>query len=235
MGTFQLEQFSDPQSLATAVAAQWLDQLARRGAAPYHTALSGGRIARDFFDAAAQGVNRTRVSLAQVHFFWADERCVPPEHPESNYRLALEQLFKPAGIQEQQIHRIRGEEKPEEAAQAASEEIRRVVPLNNGGWPVLDLIFLGMGEDGHVASLFPPVQSARGDSVYLAVMAKKPPPARITLRYEAIAAAKQVWVLASGSGKEAALRESLAERGQTPLAEVIRSRKETRVLTDIPL
>jgi 6-phosphogluconolactonase len=66
-------------------------------------------------------------------------------------------------------------------------------------------------------------------------MAKKPPPARITLRYEAIAAAKQVWVLASGSGKEAALRESLAERGQTPLAEVIRSRKETRVLTDIVL
>src|SRR4051812_22895496 len=151
MGTFQLEKFSSPQELATRAAAQWLDQLAKRGPAAYHAALSGGRIARDFFNSIKERVNQGQVSLAQVHFFWADERCVPPDDQESNYRLALEQLFRPARIAEQQIHRIRGEEKPEEAAQIASDEIRRVVSLNNAGWPVLEMIFLGMGEDGHVA------------------------------------------------------------------------------------
>jgi 6-phosphogluconolactonase len=233
MGTFQLEKLSSPQELATRAAAQWLDQLAKRGPAAYHAALSGGRIARDFFRSIAERLNQGQVSLAQVHFIWADERCVPPDDPESNYRLALEQLFRPARIPEQQIHRIRGEEKPEEAAEIASDEIRRIVPLNNAGWPVLDMIFLGMGEDGHVASLFPPVQSASGANPYLTVMATKPPPARITFRYEVLTAAKQVWVLASGAGKEAALRESISGRGQTPLGEVIRKRGETRILTDI--
>jgi len=102
---------------------------------------------------------------------------------------------------------------------------------------VLDLIFLGMGEDGHVASLFPgaPDEVVRSKSVYLAVVASKPPPRRITISYGTIAAAIQVWVLASGAGKEHALRESMSPNGRTPLARVFQMREKTTLFTDIAM
>src|SRR5437870_4416455 len=92
-----------------------------------------------------------------------------------------------------------------------------------------------MGEDGHVASLFPgePRGALSEPSVYRAVTAVKPPPRRITLGYPAIFAAREVWVLASGAGKEAALRQSLSPTGTTPLAHVIQNRHFTTILTDI--
>ena len=94
-----------------------------------------------------------------------------------------------------------------------------------------------MGEVGHVASLFPgePKEALADESIYRAVIASKPPPRRITIGYGAIAAAQQVWVLASGAAKVASLRESLAATGHTPLAQVLRMRSETRILTDIAL
>ena len=104
------------------------------------------------------------------------------------------------------------------------------------GQPVLDLIFLGMGEDGHVASLFPNAQPTVLNCAdpFLAVgNSPKPPPKRISLSYAAIAAAKQVWVLVSGAGKETAFRESLKPDGQTPLARVMRSRFQTKIFSDI--
>jgi 6-phosphogluconolactonase len=93
-----------------------------------------------------------------------------------------------------------------------------------------------MGEDGHVASLFPgaapEVERARVPFLHI-TNSPKPPPQRLTLSYAALAAARAVWVLASGGGKEAALRESLSPTGTTPLANVIRSRSQTRIFTDI--
>jgi len=107
--------------------------------------------------------------------------------------------------------------------------------MNAAGQPLLDLIFLGMGEDGHVASLFPgaPDEVVRKKSVYVPVVAPKPPPRRITLNFATIAAARQVWVLASGAGKEQALRESLADEGKTHLSRVISLRQVTIIFTDI--
>ena len=92
-----------------------------------------------------------------------------------------------------------------------------------------------MGEDGHVASLFPgePEGVSGNPAVFRSVTAVKPPPKRLTLGYPALAAASQVWVLASGSGKEGALRNSLSPNGSTPLARVIKLRSQTRILTDI--
>ena len=178
------------------------------------------------------------VSFGRVHFFWADERCVPPDDPESNFHLAKELLFAPLKIGDAQIHRIHGEDSPEAAAKAASTEISQIAPLNEASQPVLDIIFLGMGEDGHVASLFP------GESdvlildkvIYRAVKnSPKPPPNRVTLGYTTITAAKQVWVLVSGAGKKAALRESLSSKGRTPLARVTQFRTRAKIFSDFSL
>jgi 6-phosphogluconolactonase len=172
--------------------------------------------------------------LGAVHFFWSDERCVPSDDPESNFCVAHDLLLNPLRIPGEQIHRVRGEEPPALAAAQAETELRRIAP-SKGGQPLLDLVFLGMGEDGHVASLFPgeSEKTMASQAVYRPVVAVKPPPQRITMGYATIAAARQTWVLASGADKEVALRESLAPAGQTPLARVLRSRRQTKIFTNI--
>jgi 6-phosphogluconolactonase len=234
MKRFELISFPGDRELAQAAAGAWLDKVAvanRSGATPC-VALSGGRSAKILFSAVVEQSKAKAVSLNAVHFFWADERCVPPDDAESNFADACRLLFEPLKISEDRIHRIRGEEPPEIAAAKATAEICRVVPCNAERQPVFDLIFLGMGEDGHVASLFPgEAESLVADkTVYRAVKnSPKPPPNRVTIGYAAIAAAREVWVLASGADKAAALRESLAPAGQTPLARVLQSRSHTRI------
>ena len=234
---FELIQYATDSELANAVAEEWLNEIAsvNRSATPHCVALSGGRIARKLFSSVADQFKGRRFSLSSLHFFWADERCVPPDDAESNFRVARELLFTPLQIPDRQTHRIRGEEPSDFAITEAEAEICRVAPLDAEGQPVLDLILLGMGEDGHVASLFPgePESVKAKPSVYRVVTAAKPPPQRITMGYGAIVAARQVWVLASGPGKKAALHKSLQPSGDTPLARVLKSRRVTRVFTDI--
>jgi 6-phosphogluconolactonase len=219
MGTYDLLTFGDDEALAHAAAAQ------------------GGRIARRFLLAVRDRVRARRLDLGWVHFFWGDERCVPPDDPESNFGMASECLLGPLGIAGGQVHRIRGEALPQVAAAEAEAGLRRIAPPGEGGQPALDLVFLGMGEEGHVASLFAgePEELRASPAVYRAVTAAKPPPRRITLGYPAIRAAGQVWVLASGPGKVAALRQSLTPAGHTPLARVLSQRRHTRILTDLAL
>jgi 6-phosphogluconolactonase len=244
MKNFELISYATADELARTVAAKWLDEIeaAKRASKSHCVALSGGRITKKFFAAVTElatvrnfGDGDTPSLLTSVHFFWADERCVPPDNMESNFRLANELLFVPLKISESQIHRIRGELPPETAAAQAASELRRFASSNADGQPVLDLIFLGMGEDGHVASLFPGEnEAATSDrSIYRAVKnSPKPPPNRVTIGYAAIAAARQIWVLVSGAGKEAALRESLGTNGCTPLAQVTKIRTQTRIYCD---
>jgi 6-phosphogluconolactonase len=235
---WELLTFADAASLAHHAAEAWLEELAGTPArgAPYCVALSGGRIARQFLSAVAEQAKRAGVSFDSVHFFWGDERCVLPTDPESNFGLASELLIQPMGIPDAQIHRIRGELPPGIAASEAEVELRRLAPGGAGGQPQLDMIFLGMGEDGHVASLFPGETEGLVSSkaVFRAVVAAKAPPRRITIGYPTIAAARQVWVLASGPGKEAALRQSLALGDQViPLGRVLGLRRSTTIFADI--
>ncbi len=239
---FELISFPGPDALAAAAAAAWLDEIeaANRAGRQHFVALSGGRITQKFFLSTAEKALARNVSFRHVHFFWADERCVPPSDPESNFKLADALLFTPLNISEAQIHRLRGELPPEEAVTQANAEILRVAP-KEGGRPILDLVFLGMGEDGHVASLFQnarfgPPDDAKGKGPFVFVPnSPKPPPRRISLDYDAIQAARQVWVLASGAGKEDALKKSLDAEGQTPLGRVIKSRQSTKFFVDIPV
>jgi 6-phosphogluconolactonase len=238
MKNFELISFATADELARTVAGAWLDEIesVHRAGKPHGVALSGGRITQKFFASTVAEAKARNISFERVHFFWADERCVPPGDPESNFRMANELLFVPMNIPEGQIHRLRGEDPPAVAVGQAEAELRQVVPPNPDGQPVLDLVLLGMGEDGHVASLFPgaPVEIIQGAAPFLAVEnSPKPPPRRLSLSYAAMAAASQVWVLISGAGKEKALRESLDGSGKTPLGRVIQLRQSTRIYSEI--
>lgn len=262
---FELLTYRNAAGLSEAVAIAWLSKLnARDRNRVDAVALSGGRVARTFFEEMAWRIKNLPESpdgnpfLTNVHFFWADERCVPPTDPESNYGIARELLFEPLKVPEGQIHRLRGEENEALALGDAVENIQKWARSDKGfsftfsssiegvkniqKWPpqpALDLIFLGMGEDGHVASLFPgeAAEVMADPAIYRAVTAVKPPPRRITLGYGVLKAAAEVWVLASGKGKEQALKESVSPEGKTPLARVLRLRagRETKIFTDIAL
>jgi 6-phosphogluconolactonase len=122
------------------------------------------------------------------------------------------------------------------AVSEAIADIRRVVPNEGAGVPVLDMIFLGLGEDGHIASLMPnaPAEVLESREPYVHVSnSPKPPPDRLTLTYPVLAAAKNVWALVNGAGKTEALKNSISPGGTTPFARVLRSRERTVIYTDI--
>jgi 6-phosphogluconolactonase len=128
---------------------------------------------------------------------------------------------------------VQTERSETEAVQLATDELLRFPNSQADRQPVINLVFLGMGEDAHVASLFPgDTEAIKSQAVYRAVTGPKPPPRRITLGYPALAAAREVWVLASGEGKAEALRASLAKGSDTPLARVLQSREHTEIFTD---
>jgi 6-phosphogluconolactonase len=222
--------FDTDDALAAHAAQRWIGRVAKDSCqGSLHTcALSGGRIARRLLEA----IEHTHTGLDRVHFFWADERCVPPDHPDSNYRVAAEALLQPARVPADRIHRIEGERPPGEACALAERDLRIHLNAAAEDVPILDWVFLGMGEDGHVASLFPgaPADATPACRAYVAVRGPKPPPHRISLTYAVLAAAREVCVLVSGPGKHEALARSLATPENTPLAKVIRSRTTTTVL-----
>lgn len=235
MKNFELKQFSGAEDLARAAAQDWLDFLGQ-STGRQTVAFSGGRIAKTFFSEVAGRVAMAPHCLDQVEFFWADERCVPPDSTESNYWLARENLFSAAGIASERIHRLKGELPPAQAVAEANATIQKIAPGNNTGLPVLDLIFLGLGENAHIASLMPGIPAAKAEAqvAYVTIEnSPKPPPNRLSLTYAAIAAAKNVWMLASGQGKEDALRQSLQPNAKTPFGRVLQSRARTIIYSDI--
>jgi 6-phosphogluconolactonase len=237
MKSFELKFFPNDADLAHTAAKDWLTLLSKSSTA-HLVAVSGGRIAKTFFCAVTELAGTSRDPLTNVDFFWADERCVPPAHPDSNYLLAKENLFDALPIAPDKIHRLKGELPPAEAVAEANATIQRIAPKNSEGVPVLDLIFLGLGEDGHIASLMPnaPAETVNSRAPYLRIEnSPKPPPNRISLSYAVIAAAKNVWVLAAGAGKEAALRQSLQPDASTPFGRVLQMRAQTVIYTDITI
>jgi 6-phosphogluconolactonase len=142
----------------------------------------------------------------RVHLFWVDERCVPPNDPESNYRLADEHLIAPARIPPAQVHRIHGEIRPETAAQKYVEEICNFFGLEEGEQPHFDVVQCGMGPDAHTASLFPGEQAVDDrERIAAAVYVEKMGKWRVTLLPGALLAARNTVFLVSGADKAAAV------------------------------
>ncbi|MGC8742811.1 MAG: 6-phosphogluconolactonase [Verrucomicrobiia bacterium] len=230
--------YNEKATLLAAIQKQWVRFLKvnRQKDAPVCVALSGGRIAPELFDSLAaitlECILKKQIDqriLKNIHFFWADERCVPQDSSESNYNIANIHLFQPLKIKQNQIHRIKGELEPAPAAQLAINDWLNIAEKKRN--PVFDLIMLGMGEDGHVASLFPeePEEVVLSDIVYRPVVASKPPPHRITLGYLPIINAKRVWVVITGNNKQNALYNSLPPQFSTPLGRVLKLRNSTNL------
>ncbi|HET9767187.1 MAG TPA: 6-phosphogluconolactonase [Thermoanaerobaculia bacterium] len=175
---------------------------------------------------------RVRVDWPRVDVFWSDERAVPPDDPQSNYRLARELWLDPARVPESSVHRMPGEATDLDAAAAAhAEEIRTLC----GDPPRFDLMLLGVGPDGHVASLFPghPLLRETRKLVAYVEESPKPPPRRLTLTLPALFGARLLVIAALGSAKAAAIAEALGERASSlPVAQVLRRAPRSLVLLD---
>jgi 6-phosphogluconolactonase len=164
-------------------------------------ALSGGRTPEQLYHRLA--TVSAGSEWTGTHFFFSDERCVPPDHPESNFHLAEEALFRPLNIPQSHIHRMRGEDpQPHTAAIEYENLLHAVMNAARGGWPHLDLVLLGLGNDGHTASLFPKTDALHERRRWVAVgHAPFDPPIRLTLTLGVINQATVVLFLASGESK----------------------------------
>ncbi len=210
---------------AAHVARQLEDARARRGVA--HLALSGGTTpGRTYELLGGELIDHTGVEV-----WFADERCVDQQDDESNYRLASETLLSSARIPAERVHRMRGELGPEQGAHRYAQELAAHVDAVP---PVLDVIVLGIGPDGHVASLFPGAAAldAGEEAVCLGVEdSPKPPPERITLSLAVLRAARECVLLATGAGKADAVAAMLAEPSRHVPASLLR-RERLTVLAD---
>jgi 6-phosphogluconolactonase len=198
----------DEHALAERVARHTLETgkaaLAARGR--FELALAGGSTPKAAYALLAQTPLRDELDWSKVRFFFGDERCVPPADEQSNYRMARLALLEPLGIASNAIFRMRGEDKPQAAARAYAEVLRRELEFDDEDVPRFDLVMLGMGPDGHTASLFPGTDPLEDDALlvrapYVAKFATH----RLTLTPRVINAAREIAVATAGPTKTAAL------------------------------
>jgi 6-phosphogluconolactonase len=205
---------TDPIALAGA-AAQWISESCRTAAA-FHVAASGGRTPRFLYEALASSTFRTSVDWQHWHVFFGDERAVPPDHPQSNYRLAADTLLSKVAVPADQVHRMEAERPDLEAAAA---DYAHLLESECGAPPRLDLVVLGLGTDGHTASLFPGTVALEVDDTWVTRgLASSPPVDRLTLTLPVLNASARVAFLVTGASKADALRGVVA--GTVPAARV---------------
>lgn len=198
----QVRVFPDTEALSRA-AAEFFTAFSKKAVAShggFTVALSGGSTPRRLYTLLGSPPYRNAVDWKQTHVFWADERCVPEYHEESNFKLAVDTLLSRVAIPKENIHRIKGEDGPERAAEEYERDLRSFFDTTE--FPVFDLVLLGAGEDGHTASLFPgsPVLRER-TRLAAAVNLQSPKPGRVTLTLPMLNHAVQTLFLASGPAK----------------------------------
>lgn len=213
------------QTFAAEFTAHAADSIARRG--KFVVGLPGGSVATTFLPSlAAQSVDWRRTEL-----FWIDERAVPPDHPDSNYAIASRLLLAPARVPGSSVHRMYGELPDlEQAARRASDDLKSIA----GDPPRIDLALVGVGPDGHVASIFPGAVSASAIAPVIAVYdAPKPPSRRLTMTMSVLADAGIVVVAAFGASKRTAMRGALDRSDATsPISRLLSRAASSLVLLD---
>jgi 6-phosphogluconolactonase len=202
--------FDDPEQVARAAAEKFVELAAEAVAekGSFSVALAGGTTPRRVYELLAGEDLRGRVEWEKVHVFFGDERCVPPDHPDSNYRMANEALLSRVPLPAANVHRMKG--RGDAAANASLYEDELRGHFDDTAWPRFDLVMLGMGDDGHTASLFPGTAALGERRAWVtANWVEKFGAWRITLTAPAINAARHVLFLVTGAGKAERLREVL--------------------------
>ena len=234
---------ADPALLAAATSARLVTRLvdaqAARGHA--HVVLTGGGVGIATLTSLAASAARDAVDWSAVDVWWGDERFLPDGHPDRNVTQARQALLDAVGLDPRRVHAMpaadgRYGDDPDAAAHAYADELAAACgPADDRGVPTFDVLLLGVGPDGHVASLFPehPGLSERERTVIGVHGSPKPPPMRISLTFPAINAACQVWLLAAGAEKAPAVGLALTQAGESAVpAAGVHGRTETLWLLD---
>ena len=243
MGTTpaKVDVFRTSEALAQAAAERFVSSAAEaiRAGGRFVVALSGGSTPRSLYALLATGAYATRIDWSRVQVFWGDERCVLPTSPISNYRMAREALLDHVPVPDKNVHRIRGEDDPATAAAAYERELRDMFGTPEGPpMPRLsfDLILLGLGEDGHTASLFPGLAAvSETERWVVAEYVARASMRRETFTPVLINAAAEVVFLVSGREKGEILRRVLdgpSQPGVLPAQVVAPRRGQLRWLVD---
>ncbi|HZT06565.1 MAG TPA: 6-phosphogluconolactonase [Chloroflexota bacterium] len=199
-----------------ACAAEAMDQRGR-----FTVAVSGGSTPRRLYEILASPEDQARMDWTRTDVFWTDERIVPADDPDSNYRLVQTTLLAHVPIPSSNIHRVRTELGAAEAAEAYEREIRACFNIAVAQWPRFDLLILGVGEDGHTASLFPgsPALQERTRIAVATPHGSLPPSVdRVTLTLPVLNAARNAVFLASGAAKARILQGALGGDPTIPAA-----------------
>jgi 6-phosphogluconolactonase len=201
--------FKDKMAVATAFAHDFSDIVKREG--PIHVALSGGSTPKLIFDVLAATYGQT-IAWKNIHFYWGDERCVAPSDNESNFRMTQEHLFSKIKVPKANVHRILGENQPQGEAMRYANLLEINLDRVNE-IPQFDLILLGMGDDGHTASIFPHEidQWNAPDHCFVATHPETGQK-RVSISGKVINRAKQVVFLVTGKGKAEKVRDIFHER-----------------------
>lgn len=198
--------FANPKKVAKRVAKQIFKMTQRSSQPRFNIALSGGSTPKKLFKILEEK-HKDTIPWERLHFWWGDERCVSPDDEESNFKMTNDILFSQIEIPQENIHRIKGEINPEKEAKRYSEEITENLNLRDG-IPVFDLIILGMGDDGHTASIFP-TQLNLLEEEQICVVAEHPETGqqRITLTGKVINNANRIFFLVTGENKAQRIAE----------------------------
>ena len=217
----RIEVVADPPTLAQR-AAEWMTETALVAKGPLRVALSGGSTPKALYSLLASDEFRDRFPWRQVSWFWGDERFVPYDHPESNYRMAREAMLAKVPAPPQNIHPIPADGTPEEAARRYEQILQEAygAPTLEPARPLFDIMLLGLGADGHTASLLPGEKVLAERERWVAAVSHGRPEVRITMTYPVIESSRHVVFLVAGREKAAILQKIRAGGSQAPAARI---------------
>jgi 6-phosphogluconolactonase len=217
----RLEILPDPQTLARHVA-EWMTQAALAASRPFRVSLSGGSTPKTLYSLLASDDFRNRFPWERVSWYWGDERFVAYDHPDSNYRMTREAMLAKAPVPPENVHPVPADGTPEEAARRYERTLREAygTATLDPARPLFDITLLGLGADGHTASLLPgqPVLDER--TRWVMAVSHGRPEVRITMTYPAIDSSRSVAFLVAGREKAAILNTIRGGDSALPAARV---------------